>query len=106
MSNTKRVCPGCHGTDFIVFSDGFGDGDVWFHCFTCGLESCVDYEDCQAFFSGSKPPQKSPPYQDSDPLPREHIWPGAMTPNQIRGWMARAKVKLDSLGNVIQQGQK
>ena len=98
-----RVCPGCHGTDFTTFSDGFGDGDFWFHCFTCGQESCVDYEESQEFFSGKKPPLKSPPYKNSTPLPRKHVWPGAMTPSQIRTWMTKNNVRVDSSGNVIER---
>ena len=102
----KRVCPGCHGTDFTTFGDGYGDGDFWVHCFTCGTEDCVDYEDSQDYFSGAKPPQKSPPYQNTTPLPRKKIWPRAMTPSDVRLWMTRNNVIVDSTGKVISQGLK
>ena len=98
----KRVCPGCHDNDFITLSDRFGDGDFWFHCFTCGTDTCVDYEDAGEFFGGMNPPKKSPPYINKTPLPRKPIWPGAMTPLQIRQWMTKNNVKVDSKGTVIQ----
>ena len=97
------VCPGCHGTDLQIFRDGFGDGDVWFHCHTCGSEDCVDYEDVAEYFSGSKPPTKSPPYSDNKPIPRKHGWPGAMCPENIRSWMERNKIKLDKNGVIIKE---
>ena len=107
LSSTKsamsRVCPGCHGTDFMTFGDGFGDGDFWFHCFTCGTEECVDHEDSDKFFSGSQPPKKSPPYKNTRPLPRDCSWPGAMTPDQIRNWMARNRIRLHPSGRVKQK---
>ena len=95
-----RICPGCHGNDNILFSDGFGDGDKWFHCFICGTGDCVDDEDIKDYLSGKNPPKLSPPYQDDKPIPRidkegsvSQGWPGAMTPAQMREWIAKQKNK-------------
>ena len=98
-----RVCPGCHGRDLQIFCDGFGDGDVWFHCYTCGSEDCADFEDVTEYFSGNKPPTKSPPYSDDNPIPRNHDWPGAMCPGNIRSWMEQNKIKLDKNGVIIKK---
>jgi hypothetical protein len=82
----ERFCPGCHGVDFKVWGDGLGDGDQWFHCYTCGTEDCVENADLKRYLDGSQPPRLEPPYRDQKPLPRE--WPWAMTATQIREWVA------------------
>lgn len=89
MKVSKEKCPGCHGDEFRWIYDGFGDGDRWFYCYRCGYEKCVDNEEAHAFAHPVGPPVKKPPYKNEDPLPREHIWPGAMSPRQIREWVKK-----------------
>ncbi len=98
---SKRVCPGCHGIDMQMFTDGHHDGDAWFHCHTCGSEGCVYYEEMAEYFCGRKRPTKSPPFKDNQPIPRNHGWRGAMTPSEVREWMVKNNVSLDARGYII-----
>ena len=99
MESVNR-CPGCHGNDIQIFSDGYNDGDMWFHCHTCGSEDCVDHEDMAEYFRAKvRLPTKSPPFKDHQPIPRNHGWPGRMVPSDIRKWMEKNNVKLGAGGD-------